>query len=66
MKLIIGLLEENGAGKTSALNTLKYLFCADAQSVAEYRFSDILLETLAIWGIKKKPRQSAMPCTSYG
>ncbi len=53
MKLLIGLVGENGAGKTSALDKLKSFFRANTYSVAEYRFSDILVETLALWGIEK-------------
>lgn len=49
MKLIIGIVGENGAGKTSVLKYLKQKL--GETTCQTLRFSDVLSETLALWDI---------------
>jgi hypothetical protein len=51
MKLVIGLAGLPLAGKETVGNKLQMLFEADGMSVSRHRFSDILRDTLNLWGM---------------
>src|ERR1700683_4829424 len=51
MKLVIGLAGLPLAGKETVANTLETLIQADGYSVSRHRFSDILRDTLDLWGM---------------
>jgi len=51
MKLVIGLAGLPLAGKETVANKLEGLLKADGQSVSRHRFSDILRDTLDLWGM---------------
>jgi dephospho-CoA kinase len=51
MKLVIGLAGLPLAGKETVVNKLEALFTADGVSVSRHRFSDILRDTLDLWGM---------------
>jgi dephospho-CoA kinase len=51
MKLVIGLVGAPLAGKETVANKLEALIKADGVSVSRHRFSDILRDTLDLWGM---------------
>jgi dephospho-CoA kinase len=51
MKLVIGLAGLPLAGKETVANKLEALFKADGVPVSRHRFSDILRDTLDLWGM---------------
>ncbi|HVZ66927.1 MAG TPA: hypothetical protein VG917_01570 [Patescibacteria group bacterium] len=51
MRYIVGIVGENGAGKDNFTIFLKA--AAAPRSVSRVRFSDVLVETLKLWGIDK-------------
>jgi dephospho-CoA kinase len=51
MKLVIGIVGPPLAGKETATEKLEGLFKNDGCTVSRHRFSDILRETLTLWGI---------------
>jgi dephospho-CoA kinase len=51
MKLVIGLAGLPLAGKETVANTLETLIKADGISVSRHRFSDVLRDTLDLWGM---------------
>lgn len=51
MQLIIGLVGQQGAGKETLVHALEPHLAAQGLSVAHVRFSDVLRETLTLWGI---------------
>ncbi|HVO28411.1 MAG TPA: hypothetical protein VMT81_00275 [Candidatus Paceibacterota bacterium] len=51
MKLVIGLAGLPLAGKETVGNKLEALFRADGVSVSRHRFSDVLRDTLDLWGM---------------
>lgn len=51
MKLVIGLAGLPLAGKETVANKLEELLKADGVSVSRHRFSDILRDTLDLWGM---------------
>jgi len=51
MKLVIGLAGLPLAGKETVANKLEALLRADGVSVSKHRFSDILRDTLDLWGM---------------
>lgn len=51
MKLVIGLVGLPLAGKGTAADKLEALFKNDGISVSRHRFSDILRDTLDLWGM---------------
>ena len=55
MKIHIGLVGEKGSGKETFVNFIKEIRSISNPNspVAHFRFSDILGETLAMWGIEK-------------
>ena len=51
MKLVIGLVGAPLAGKETVANKLEALLKADGITVSRHRFSDILRDTLDLWGM---------------
>lgn len=51
MILVLGLAGPPGAGKETFTNATEKLLRLDGYSVSRHRFSDILRETLTLWGI---------------
>jgi dephospho-CoA kinase len=51
MKLVIGLVGAPLAGKETCANLLEKLLVEDGYSVSRHTFSEILRETLDLWGI---------------
>ena len=51
MKLVIGLIGAPLAGKETCANVLEKLLLEDGYSVSRHTFSEILRETLDLWGI---------------
>ncbi len=51
MKLVIGLAGLPLAGKETVANKLETLFKSDSVTVSRHRFSDILRDTLDLWGM---------------
>src|SRR5690348_13256577 len=51
MKLVIGVVGPQLAGKETAANILEELLRADGHTVSRHRFSDPLRETLTLWGL---------------
>jgi dephospho-CoA kinase len=51
MKLVIGIVGAPLAGKETCANLLKKLLLEDGYSVSRHTFSEILRETLDLWGI---------------
>lgn len=51
MKLVIGIVGLPLAGKETVANTLEALFKKDGFSVSRHRFSDVLRDTLDLWGM---------------
>jgi dephospho-CoA kinase len=51
MKLVIGLIGAPLAGKETCANVLEKLLIEDGYSVSRHTFSEILRETLDLWGI---------------
>lgn len=51
MKLVIGLAGLPLAGKETVANTLEALLLKDGYSVSRHRFSDVLRDTLDLWGM---------------
>jgi dephospho-CoA kinase len=51
MKLVIGLVGAPLAGKETCANMLEKLLIEDGYSVSRHTFSEILRETLDLWGI---------------
>ncbi|HUC31409.1 MAG TPA: hypothetical protein VMR99_01820 [Candidatus Paceibacterota bacterium] len=51
MKLVIGLVGPPLAGKETCANLLEKLLIEDGYSVSRHTFSEILRETLDLWGI---------------
>src|ERR1700722_3255043 len=51
MKLVIGLAGLPLAGKETVGNKLEMLFKADGHTVSRHRFSDVLRDTLDLWGM---------------
>ena len=54
MKIVIGLVGEKGSGKGTFVSLLREI--VPKKSVAQIRFSDILFETLDLWGIQTTRR----------
>jgi dephospho-CoA kinase len=53
MKLVIGLIGAPLAGKETCANTLEQLLIDDGYRVSRHTFSEILKETLDLWGIPR-------------
>jgi dephospho-CoA kinase len=53
MKLVIGLAGLPLAGKETVANKLEALFHADGISISRHRFSDVLRDTLDLWGMPR-------------
>jgi dephospho-CoA kinase len=51
MKLVIGIAGLPLAGKETIANKLEALFASEGISVSRHRFSDILRDTLDLWGM---------------
>jgi hypothetical protein len=51
MKLLIGLVGLPLAGKETVANKFEELIKADGHSVSRHRFSDVLRDTLDLWGM---------------
>lgn len=51
MKLVIGIIGPALAGKETVADELERLLKADGHSVSRHRFSDILRDTLDLWGV---------------
>src|SRR4051812_8444313 len=51
MKLVIGVTGSPLAGKETFANVTEELLKKDGHSVSRHRFSDILRDTLDLWGI---------------
>ena len=51
MKLLIGITGSPLAGKETAANIFAELLQKDGYSVSRHRFSDILRDTLDLWGL---------------
>lgn len=51
MKLVIGIVGPPLAGKETVADKLEELLERDGHTVSRHRFSDILRETLTLWGI---------------
>lgn len=53
MKLVIGIVGAPLAGKETCANTLEKLLVEDGYTVSRHTFSEILKETLDLWGIPR-------------
>src|SRR5689334_897892 len=51
MKLLIGITGSPLAGKETAANIIAELLEKDGHSVSRHRFSDVLRDTLDLWGL---------------
>lgn len=59
MKLVIGLVGLPLAGKETVANKLEELVKKDGYSVSRHRFSDVLRDTLDLWGMEHRAGQRA-------
>ncbi|HEX4104057.1 MAG TPA: AAA family ATPase [Candidatus Paceibacterota bacterium] len=66
MKLVIGIVGPPLAGKETVADKLEELLRRDGYTVSRHRFSDILRETLTLWGIPHgRTNEQLLPQVMY-